>query len=117
MWAIEFYVAPDGSCPTRDFLNRLTKEERARVIRLIKLLSEEGYNLKRPYADTLESGIYELRTHQGHKQYRVLYFYFYQDKIILSHGIYKPDKKVKTSEIEKAIKHKNDYFSKNKRAK
>jgi phage-related protein len=49
-----------------------------------------------------------------HKQYRLLYFYFYQEKIIISHGLRK-EAKVKTTDIEKAKKHKADYFARHER--
>jgi len=117
MWVIEYYVASDGTCPTKEFLDGLDKEkELPRVIRLINLLRDLGYNLRRPQADLLEDGIYELRIPIRHLQYRILYFYFYQDKIILSHGLRK-EQKVKTANIEKAKRHKSDYFARHERKK
>jgi phage-related protein len=63
-----------------------------------------------------EDGIYELRIPIKNLQYRILYFYFFQDKIILSHGLRKEDK-VKKSDIKKAKNHKAEYFLKNERRK
>jgi phage-related protein len=118
MWVIEYYEAADGTCPTKEFLNSLHKEkELPYVIDKIDLLAELGYKLQRPHADILEDGIYELRVRLQHRQFRILYFYFFQDKIIFSHGLKKNDKKVRTAEIEKAKRHKLDYFSKHERRK
>lgn len=90
MWVIEYYVAADGACPTKEFLDGLHKEkELPYVNRMIGLLADMGYNLRRPHSDMLEDGIYELRIRLQRRQFRILYFYFYQDKIILSHGLKK----------------------------
>ena len=117
MWIIEYYEAPNGSCPTKEFLDGLDKKkELPQAIRLINLLAEFGPQLPRPYADILEKGIYELRIRVRRMQYRILYFYFYQDKIILSHGLRK-EKKVPTAEIKRAQEHKVAYFSNHERKK
>ena len=100
-----------------EFLDGLDKKkELSQAIRLIDLLAEFGPQLPRPHASFLEKGIYELRIRVRRMQYRILYFYFYQDKIILSHGLRK-EKKVPTAEIKKAQEHKLDYFSKHERIK
>jgi phage-related protein len=117
MWIIEYYETPNGDCPTKEFLDSLDKKkELPQAIRLIDLLAEFGPQLKRPHADFLENGIYELRIRVQRMQYRILYFYFFQDKIILSHGL-KKEKKVPKAEIEKALKHKTDYISRHERKK
>jgi phage-related protein len=117
MWIIEYYETPNGDCPTKEFLNSLDKKiELPHAIRLIGLLEQNGPQLKRPYTDFLEKGIYELRIRVKHMQYRILYFYFFQDKIILSHGL-KKEKKVPKAEIEKALKHKTDYIARHERKK
>jgi len=117
MWIIEYYDAPNGTCQVKEFLDNLNKRnELPYVMREINLLAEFGYNLRRPHCDILEDGIYELRIPIKNIQYRILYFYFYQDKIILSHGLRK-EKKVKTAEIEKAKKNRTEYFSSHERKK
>lgn len=115
MWKIEFYESADGECPVKAFLESLNiKDELPYALRMIELLREFGHNLRRPHADILEDGIYELRIPVKHKQFRLLYFYFYQDAIIISHGLRK-EAKVKMSEIERAKKNRADYKSRNKR--
>lgn len=115
MWEIEFYESPNGECPTQEFLRSLhKKDELPYVMRKIDLLAEFGYQLHRPHADYLKDGIYELRIPVKNKQFRLLYFYFYQDKIIISHGVQK-EAKVKASDIEKAKKNRADYHSRHER--
>jgi len=117
MWEIEYYESPNGDCPTQEFLDGLDeKKELPRAMRQIDLLAEHGHMLRRPHADHLEDRIFELRIIVRHMQYRILYFFFYQDKIILSHGLQKEDK-VPQAEINRAKKHRLDYQSRNKRIK
>lgn len=115
MWEVEFYVSANGDCPTREFLDDLNKkDELPYVVRALGHLQEFGNLLRRPQADFLQDGIYELRIPVKHKQFRLLYFYFYQDLIVISHGLRK-EARVKTADIEKAKKHKADFFSRHER--
>ena len=77
--------------------------------KLLKILSYEGPNLKRPYADVLSHGIRELRVFFGSNQYRGLYFFFHKDFIIFTHGFMKKTDAVPASEIELALRYKTDF--------
>lgn len=62
-----------------------------------------GHELRRPEADFLRDGIYELRIgHQG-INYRILYTFIGQRIALLTHGIIK-EKRVPPKEIDKAIR-------------
>lgn len=115
MWEIEFYESASGDCPTREFLDSLNKQdELPYIVRALDLLQELGNQLRRPHADFLKDGIYELRIPVKRKQFRLLYFYFYRGTIVISHGLRK-EAKVKTSDIEKAKKNMADYLSRHER--
>lgn len=115
MWEIEFYESANGDCPTREFLNKLhKKEELPYVNHAIDRLSEFGNQLRRPHADFLQDGIYELRIPVKHKQLRLLYFFFFQGTIVISHGLRK-EGKINPSDIEKAKQNKADYFTRHER--
>ena len=74
-WRVVWYEAGDGACPIAEFLDGLTQDERAKALAAIDLLEEEGPNLRRPHADFLKNGIYELRIRVSKVRYRVLYFF------------------------------------------
>jgi phage-related protein len=74
----------------------------------IQRLAEEGHALRRPEADYLRDGIYELRARQGHVNYRILYFFHGQDMIILAHGMTK-ENEVPDAEIERARRRKGAF--------
>jgi len=61
--------------------------------------------LRRPTADILDDGIFELRSHSAKGQYRILYFFHGQNVVVLSHGFFKKGWPVPAKEIEKAKKH------------
>jgi phage-related protein len=62
-----------------------------------------GHELRRPLADILRDGIYELRaSHQG-VQYRILYFLHGQNIAIVAHALVKEDAAVPDVDINRAI--------------
>src|SRR5687767_3969862 len=63
----------------------------AKCLALIKLQSELGYEMRRPHADMLRDGIYELRARAGTVNYRVLYFFCGRNAVCLSQGLTKED--------------------------
>jgi len=73
----------------------------AKILSIIALLEKKGPSLSRPYADLLEDGIHELRIKLSGKQVRILYFFCYQNFIILTHPFTKTTDKIPPSEINK----------------
>ncbi len=114
-WVVEFYRKANGRCPTEEFLDSLTNEEKVFIRRAIQRLEEFGNQLQRPYAAPLRDHIMELRkrTHQGNV--RLLYFFFDGEKFIITHGFKKKSDKVPASEIDKAIEFRKDYLERVKR--
>ena len=114
MHQVEFYVRPNGECPTRDFLDGLSPtNELPFVIRAIELLEKYGNQLRRPHADLLRDHIWELRI-RTRRQIRLLYFFYSGDQIVITHGLVKKDSKVRDADIERAIQYKEDYYMKHK---
>lgn len=54
----------------------------------IERLEEHGHELRRPAADYLRDGIYELRVRHRSVNYRMLYF-FHNQMAVVSHGLTK----------------------------
>lgn len=74
-YEIEFYDKADGSEPAKEFILALDAKMRAKVVRTVGLLREEGPSLREPYSKHLEDGIFEIRTKFGSDITRVLYFF------------------------------------------
>jgi phage-related protein len=47
-------------------------------------------------------------------QIRLLYFFYSGEKIVITHGLVKKDKKVRDAEIERAIQFREDYHLRRK---
>lgn len=107
----EFYDLPDGRKPAKEFLDSLNIKMKAKMARTIKLLEDNGTVLREPYSKELRNGIFELRAKVGSDISRVLYFFFYRGKAILTNGFIKKTDKTPASEIEKAEKYRNEYIN------
>ena len=53
-------------------------------------------------------GIFELRAKVGTDISRVLYFFYYEGRIVLTHGFIKKTRRTPAGEIEKAKKYRRD---------
>jgi phage-related protein len=107
-----FYQDRDGTAPVLEWLKILLKHDRkgyANCVGRIQQLANIGYELRRPVADYLRDGIYELRAKHLRVQYRILYFFSGQNVAILAHAITKDEDQVPDTEIERAIQRKDKF--------
>ena len=107
---IVFYRDKHGEEPVRDFLNSLCPKMRAIVLRTIKLLADNGYKLREPYTKPLQNGIFELRIKVGSEITRILFFFVIGNKAVLTHGFIKKSERTPSSEIERAIRYREEYL-------
>ena len=68
---IYYFVDERGGKPVEEFIRSLSLNERAKVFAYITELKNQGHNLRRPLADYIGNGIYELRP----KNNRIFYFF------------------------------------------
>ncbi|MGN0362131.1 MAG: type II toxin-antitoxin system RelE/ParE family toxin [Bilifractor sp.] len=80
------------------------EEMRAKVLRTIDLLEENGPAFRLPYSGPLGDEIFKLRTKQGSDITRVLYFFFIGKRAVLTNGFVKKTQKTPPSVIEIARK-------------
>lgn len=100
-----FYREPTGATPVLDWLRDLKDRDRrsfAKCVVRINRLAESGHELRRPEADYLRDGIYELRARRGTINYRILYFFHGRGACVLAHALTKKDK-VPERDVELAI--------------
>ena len=67
-----------------------------------------GHELRRPEADILRDGIYELRVSLQGVQHRILYFFHGTVTSVVSHGLIK-ERVVPPKEIDRAIERKRRF--------
>lgn len=107
---VRLYQARDGKVPLLDWLDKLPETVRCKCLQKIEMLAREGHELRRPHADFLKRGIYELRVKRGKVNYRILYFFHGQEVVVISHGTTK-EKRVPQRDIDLAIRRKDEYLS------
>jgi phage-related protein len=74
----------------------------------IERLKELGHELRRPEADYLRDGIYELRTKHAGVNYRMLCFFHRNVAAVVSQGLVK-EQAVPPAEIDRAIERKRRF--------
>lgn len=97
-----FYENENGERPIEKFMVTLDIKMRAKMVGLLEILEEKGNGLREPYSKHLDDGIFELRCKQGNDITRVLYFFYYECKIVLTNGFVKRKRKTPVSEIKLA---------------
>ena len=103
---VVIFAEEDGSAPLLTWLDGLEKDKaRYKCIVPIEQLGEMGHERRRPEADFLRDGIYELRASWEGVQYRMLYF-FSGRRAVISHGFVKERDVVPPKEIDLAIRRK-----------
>ena len=106
---VVFSQETDGEVPVLEWLEQLVQQNRkgyANCVARIQQLATNGYELRRPAADYLRDGLYELRAKHIHVQYRILYFFYGQNVAILAHAITKEEAAVPAVDIKRAIQRK-----------
>ncbi len=99
---IVFYEDEENHRPVEEFLDELDSKTRKKVGARIALLGNHWAELRRPYVDFLQNGLYELRVVLFGKQVRVIYAYMFKDYIVLLHGFNKSTDDVQQEDMLKA---------------
>ena len=110
MPAIEvvFYRETDGAVPLLDWLDKVPARAKAKCRVRLAHLKELSHELRRPEADYLRDGIYELRIGLQGINYRMLYFFHGNTAAVLSHGLIKK-RAVPLKEIDTAGRRKRSF--------
>lgn len=105
---VVFFREDDGGIPTEEWLDNLPRRARDKCWKQVNRLEALGHELRRPEADYLRDGIYELRIRLGTVNYRLLYFFHKTGEAVVSHGFTK-ERRVPQREISRAIERKRKF--------
>ena len=100
--------------PLLEWFGRLPSKAQDKCRLRIERLRELGHELRRPEADYLRDGIYELRVNLQGINYRMLYFFHGDIAAVVSHGIIK-EQIVPPKEIDQAVARKRNFVQDPKR--
>ena len=112
-FTVEFYEKENGDIPAEEFLDGLNIRMKTKLVGLIKILQEKANLLREPYSKPLGDGIFELRCKVGNDISRVLYFFYYNGKIIMTNGFVKKTRKTPRAVIDRAKAYRDDYLERN----
>jgi phage-related protein len=98
-----FFDSRTGKAPVREYLERVSIKERAKILKYIEFLREHQGILDEPYAKHIREKIRELRVDFGRSRHRIFFFTFIDRNIILLHAFLKNTQKTPEVEINKAI--------------
>jgi phage-related protein len=110
---VVFYQDRPGDAPVLEWLENLRRNNErayAKCVAKIERLAELGQELRRPEADYLRDGVYELRSRFGTVNYRILYFFHGRTLAVLAHALTKKAK-VPTADINRALGRKAKFES------
>jgi phage-related protein len=110
-YEIIFYKTDNGEIPVKEFLDSLNLKMRAKMLMSIRIVRENGYQVRMPYSEELDDGIFELRAKVGSDISRVLYFFVVGRRVILTNGFIKKSAKTPAGEKELAKRYRAEYLS------
>lgn len=102
---VVFYKDHEGNVPVLEWLDALPEKIQDKCVVKIERLRELGHELRRPEADLLRNGVYELRVGREGMNYRILYFFHGRVAAVLAHGLTK-EQEIPVKDIEQALERK-----------
>ena len=108
-----FFQDATGSAPAWEWLKELrarNPKAYAKCVIRIRRLAQLGHELRRPEADLLRDGIYELRARLGNVNYRILYFFHGRNVAVLAHALTK-ENEIPVIDINRAVERKRIFVS------
>ena len=105
---VALYREEDGSCPFIEWFDKLPAKVQDKCYLRLERLREVGHELRRPEAEFLRDGIYELRVSLGGVHHRILYFFHGVVAAVVSHGLAK-ERVVPPKAIDRAVERKKRF--------
>ena len=94
----------------KEFLATLTEKEIQKVKYVLSLLETDD-RVPVKFIKSIRDGLYELRIEYNSNIYRIFFYFLTRGKIVvLFNGFQKKTQKTPKSEIEKALKIKEEYY-------
>ena len=110
-WSLLFCDPFLKPCPVAEFIDGCRPEHQVKVLHFLELLEEMGPTLPRPYADLLEDGIHELRVRLSGDHMRLLYFFCFENYIVVYRALRKTASRVPEEYIRETRKYREIFLS------
>jgi len=110
-WRVLYYSTINGKTPVKEFINSRSIRNRQKIAAVLEHLENVGNDMRRPFSDYLKDEIHELRIKLSSDETRIMYFFCYEEYIVLTHCFIKRTKQIPEKEIKKAVKYRNDFIN------
>lgn len=104
---ITFYTTSSGRSPVLDYLNDLSKQERARLLEAFDQIEQKGFDSVRVQFRQIDGKLWEIKI----SAHRVFYVMIESDEMVLLHGYKKQGQKLPIKEREVALKRLKEVLS------
>ena len=110
------YKTALGKDPVAEFLDALSAKAAQKVVWVLLLLEEMAILPSKYFTKLTDTDdIWEAKISFGSNIYRVFFFFYEGNVVVLTHGIIKKTQKTPSGEIDKAEKYKKDYEGRHKK--
>ncbi len=92
-----------------EFISKLSEQERGKIQRALLLFETED-KIPHHYIKFIRDGVYEFRVNYGNNEFRIFFIYDGNTVVVLFNCFKKKTQKTPNSEIEKAIRLKEEYY-------
>ena len=110
-----YFVTNSGRIPAEEFVDSLHNRTQQKFFEVVWLLQNYGKSLPKPHSDFLGDEIYELRFTGIEGNVRILYFFYYEHRIVFTNGFIKKQQKAPRGEVELAKERRKLYIQNHKR--
>jgi phage-related protein len=110
-----YFQTDSGRAPVKEFIDSLHDRTQQKCFEVVGMLEDYGKSLPQPHADFLGDDIYELRFVGIEGRIRILYFFYYENKVVFTNGFIKKQQKAPKAEVELARGRRKAYIEKYKR--
>ena len=110
-----YFITDAGRIPAEEFVDSLHSRTQQKCFEVVRLLQNYGKSLPKPHSDYLGDEIYELRFTGIEGNVRILYFFFYENKIVFTNGFIKKQQKAPRLEVVLAKERRKLYIDRHKR--
>ena len=110
-YELKFYRGINNDQPSLEYIRAQVKTHQAKIGRALRQLQEQGHEARRPLADYLGEGLYELRIPMEGHQHRLLYFFHGRSVIVVAVGFLKKTDRVPPEMIARASRYRAEWIS------
>ncbi len=98
-----YYISPSGENPLKDFIDSLSKQQKAKIFRIFSYIELYGLSTILPHTKKLTgTPLWEIRI-LGQDNIRIIYISLEKDSILVLHGFIKKSQKTPARELNIAL--------------